>query len=251
MRPTQSIFGDPGAIAPSVDKTWRDDFILELRLLSVPGARIGDALMTVETHVAESGEPAQEVFGEARGYAREIAAATGDAGRGWRVGPATVVGTLLGLLGMLVLAQAFPAWLDGERVAVTVGQLVGLGVLLALASALFFTATLRLVVERPVLVMFLPALLIGVLVGVFLLLREPLFTTPTGPTAAVGAVLLLVGSLVGWFDGPAQDDRISAPGRPSAPTSGSRLASVLAMPVMTLVLLLLLWVLHVVVGALS
>lgn len=65
-------FRDPGRIAPSGDKTWRDSFIIELRLLDVPGDRIGDELMTVETHVGESGESAPEAFGDPRAYARAL-----------------------------------------------------------------------------------------------------------------------------------------------------------------------------------
>ncbi|OLT23819.1 hypothetical protein BJF81_09565 [Ornithinimicrobium sp. CNJ-824] len=51
---------DPADLAPSVERAWADEFALEQRLLDVPGARIGDALVTVESHVAESGETARE-----------------------------------------------------------------------------------------------------------------------------------------------------------------------------------------------
>src|SRR5690606_9834504 len=110
----ERVFGDPGAIAPSIDKAWRDAFILELRLRSVPGEAIGDALMTVETHVAESGESAEGAFGDARAYAREIATATGSTGGGWSVSAMTVISSLLGLVGMLLTVRAFTSWLEGE-----------------------------------------------------------------------------------------------------------------------------------------
>lgn len=250
-RKSHGIFGDPGAIAPSVDKAWRDDFIVELRLLDVPGDRIGDALMTVETHLAESGEDATEAFGDAKAYAREIAATTGSDGGGWAVGPLTVVSTLLGLLGMLVTAHAFSAWLEGESAGVTSGHLVGLGLLLALASAIFFTGTLRAVVERPWLTVLLPALVIGVLVGIFLLLREPLLTVAALPLGLAGLLMVVVGAVVSWVDAPDGGDDITAPGQPAAPGSRGRLAAALAMPVMTVVLLAFLWLLHLVVVAAS
>lgn len=244
MNQTRSIFGDPGRIAPSVEKVWRDDFIVELRLLSVPGDRIGDELMTVETHVAESGQPAVQAFGEAKSYAREIAAATGSAGRGWRFGPMTVVGSIFGLLGMVVVVRSFAAWLEGGLVGVTVGELVGLGVLLALASTLFVPRTLRLLAEHPWRAVLLPALLIGVFVGIFLLLAEPLFTLPTLPLGVAGVLLVVVGAAANWVDGRHDGDEIVAPGQaPRNPLPG-RLLAVVAMPLMTVLLLVQVWVLH-------
>lgn len=244
MNQTRSIFGDPGRIAPSVAKSWRDDFIVELRLLSVPGDEIGDALMTVETHVAESGESAVQAFGEASAYAREIAVATRPAGRGWAVGPATVVSSALGLMGMLVTVRAFSAWLDGGPVGVTTGELVGVGLVLALVSALFFPTTLRLIVGHPWRAALLPALLIGVLVGIIFLLSEPLLTVPTAPLAVVGILLLVVGSAVNWADGRDDMDEIVAPGQAPRGRMSGRLLAALVMPLMTVLLLVQAWILY-------
>lgn len=243
MSRTPSIFGDPGRIAPSVEKAWRDDFILELRLLSVPGDRIGDALMTVESHVAESGESAQEAFGEPKPYAREIAAATGTVDAGWTVGLATVISTVAGLVGMLVTVRAFVGWLDGGPVGVTTGELVGLGVLVALGAAVVFTPTLRIVVEHPWLAVLLPALVTGGFVGLFLLMADPVLTVPVAPVGAVGVLLLVLGAVVGWFDGPHEPDEITAPGQaPRGGPLGSRLPTALVMSLMTLLMLVLVWV---------
>lgn len=244
MNRTPSNFADPGRIAPSVEKQWRDDFIVELRLLSVPGDRIGDALMTVESHVAESGEPAREAFGEGRAYAREIADATGTAGRGGPIGPATVIGIVLGLVGMLVTARAGSSWFDGEPVGVVAGELVGLGVLLLLTSTLFFTRTLRVIIDHHVLAMFIPALLTGVFVGLLLLLSEPLLTVPALPLALAGALALLAGTAVLWFDSPEPTDQITVPGQEPAAGVRSRLASALVMPLMTVFVLVFIWIVH-------
>lgn len=244
MNQTRSIFGDPGRIAPSVEKAWRDDFIVELRLLSAPGDRIGDALMTVETHVAESGESAQEAFGEAKAYAQEIAEATGAAGRGGTTGPATVVSTVLGLVGMLVTARAFGSWLDRGPVEVITGELVGLCVLLLLVSTLFFTRTLRVIVDHPVLALLLPALLTGAFVGLLLFLSEPLFAVSAVPLSAVGTLMLVVSTAVIWFDGREVVDQITAPAQTPVAVVRTRLVSALVMPLMTVLVLAFIGTLH-------
>lgn len=47
-------------------RRWCDDFVLELRLRDVPGARIGDHLAEVESHCIETGTDPEEAFGDAR-----------------------------------------------------------------------------------------------------------------------------------------------------------------------------------------
>jgi hypothetical protein len=55
------------------DRTgYLDDLILELRMLDVPGARIGQIVAEAENHLAESGEAPEVAFGSARSYAREL-----------------------------------------------------------------------------------------------------------------------------------------------------------------------------------
>ncbi|QFG67857.1 hypothetical protein [Ornithinimicrobium pratense] len=243
----ERIFGDPGAIAPSVEKAWRDDFIIELRLRSLPGEAIGDALMTVESHVAESGEKAQDAFGEAKTYAREVAAATGTAARGWSVSAATVASTLLGLAGMLLSVRAFGSWLDGEPIGVTTGELVGLAVLILLASTLFFTATLRMLVEHRWLALPVPALLVGGLVGLHIALDEPLFELPALAVGVAGVLSLTASVLLSWVEEPAGLDQVTAPGQAPTVTTKSRMAAVLIFPLMTLGLFIFTWVLHLIV----
>lgn len=244
----ERIFGDPGRIAPHVEKDWRDDFIVELRLRSVSGQDIGDALMTVETHVAESGERARDAFGDPRAYAREITAATGSEGRGWAVSARTVAGSLAGLIGVLLSVAAFTAWLEAEPVKVTTGALVGLGVVVLLTSAVFFTATLRLLTEHRWIALPVPVLLVGVLVGIFVLLDEPLFELPVAVVAVAGIVLLGLSIALSWLEQPADLDQVSAPGRAPAPSSFSRMSAAAIFPLMTLVLLAFTWALHIVVS---
>lgn len=52
---------------------WRDALVFHLRMADVPGDRIGDILLEVESHLAESGETPDEAFGDARAYAAERA----------------------------------------------------------------------------------------------------------------------------------------------------------------------------------
>jgi hypothetical protein len=48
---------------------WRDALVLHLRMADVPGDRIGEILLEVESHVAETGETPQQAFGDAKSYA--------------------------------------------------------------------------------------------------------------------------------------------------------------------------------------
>src|SRR5690554_976177 len=51
---------------------YLDDLILELRMLDVPGERIGQIMAEAENHLAESGQSPEQAFGPARDYAREL-----------------------------------------------------------------------------------------------------------------------------------------------------------------------------------
>lgn len=82
-------------------RRWCDDFVLELRLRDVPGARIGDHLAEVESHCIETGTDPEEAFGDAPEYAREVSAAeqpTRDGGalRGTLISPTALVVFLTG-----------------------------------------------------------------------------------------------------------------------------------------------------------
>lgn len=50
-------------------RKWREDLILQLRMKDVPGDRIGDILLEVESHIRETGESPEEAFGPAKAYA--------------------------------------------------------------------------------------------------------------------------------------------------------------------------------------
>lgn len=59
-------------LAPHVDAKWASAVILQLRMRGVSGEQIGEALAEVESHVVESGESAQDAFGEPVAYAKAL-----------------------------------------------------------------------------------------------------------------------------------------------------------------------------------
>jgi hypothetical protein len=230
-------------VAPSVDRRWAEAFVVEQRLLDVPGAQIGDALATVESHVHESGERAEEAFGDPRTYARAVAE-VGSRVRTPLLGPLTVLHIVLGVVGLLLVSRAAGAWLAESEVPVLVGDLVVGAVLTVLVGVLLAvpSAVLRVLVERRWLAPLLPVVLIGGFVGILLLWREPVVELATLATGGVGLVLLAVSSGLAWADHV--DDRISVPGEAPRRATAGRWTSVLLMPGLTLLLVGLSWVTH-------
>lgn len=238
---SKGIFVDPGTIAPSVDRDWRNDLILELRLLDVPGDRIGDALMTVEAHITESRESAPEAFGDARAYARDLT--SGAEPQRWPVTPAVIAGAVVGVLSMLAITRAFSAWLAGGPVQVVLGDAVSLGVLvlLMLATIAMFTQVLRFVADHPWLTFAISFVGLGAIFAVpALLLRHPLLEAPSLTVGLVGLGLLAVSSMLIVVQ-TAQHDEITAPGHSPSRTNGS-LAAAMILPVVTLGMLLITWI---------
>ncbi|MGY1748570.1 hypothetical protein [Modestobacter sp. SYSU DS0511] len=74
-----------GEVSNDTEQGWTGDLLMRLRMRDVPGARIGEVLAEVQSHVAETGEHPQEAFGPAREYADQVADAIGaPPGQGWR-----------------------------------------------------------------------------------------------------------------------------------------------------------------------
>lgn len=59
-------------LAPHVNPAWSEAFILEARLRGVLGTVIGDALAEVDAHVVDSGQSAEEAFGDPKDYAHHF-----------------------------------------------------------------------------------------------------------------------------------------------------------------------------------
>ena len=129
---------------PSDSVTYLDDLVTHLRLLEVPGERIGQILAETESHPTES-------FGEPREYARELAAREGVTlpvvsrsdnpiiqlfstfrARDWvtlAVGILVIgAGTFLGLGGILSLTMGSPLPLGmNPWLAIAIGVVVAIG----------------------------------------------------------------------------------------------------------------------------
>ncbi|MHA7134024.1 hypothetical protein [Oerskovia turbata] len=224
--PSAARSADATGRAPHVEEKWADAFVVELRLLDVPGDTLGAALAEVESHCAESGESAAEAFGDPVAYAHSLDLPARPAGR-WDM--VTVLGPVATqILGILLLGAAggrlVTAWRSGGPVAsvgLTTGMLLGLGAL-ALALALFArhsTAVLRLL-TRAFVVPWLVLTSVTTAVGIGVaLLDQVVLVVPTAPVAAVGVLLLVAGALWGLVRdrGGALDDPIVSP----LPTDGA------------------------------
>lgn len=238
---TLSSTPDPRRLAPSVEQDWVDAFVLEQRLVGIPGDRIGDALAVVESHVTDSGEDARDAFGDPVAYAREVAA-----GPRLEEGsdPSWMLGLGLGLAGMHLTLFSAHAWIDAEgRMALTAGHLVVLGLVAATLALLFLRseAFLRFVIHRPWVSLGLFVLHFSAMVGALFLLSTPVAHVPTGLAAAAGVTALAAGTIMEWGSRTAGqlEDPILGPGesRPARAGLGwSGWLTVLLFPLITLAL---------------
>ena len=140
------------SLAPHVDARWAEDLLLELRLLGLSGDQIGAALSEVESHCADSGERAADVFGAAREYGRSLRL-VGEVDVSGRALLRSVGPVVVEFVGMMLLVWGFTAWRRGEQLEITGGRLIGLVVvLLAVAAVVRWSdAVLRLAIHHPVL----------------------------------------------------------------------------------------------------
>ncbi|WP_105035555.1 hypothetical protein [Cryobacterium aureum] len=230
--------GDPAGI--SVTETaretdnaaWLDDFTIELRLLEVPGAAIGDAVASVREFLADSGARAEESFGSAARYAVELDLPTlPDAGK-------SITEALLtngiGLIGLVVLGYtAYPLAGGDDGLAVRLWMVVSLGVtLLVLGLLPRIVSVLLRARNRPRTVGLIVA---GVSFGGFgpVLLsvwwgQAVLFSVPALPVAIGAGILLLAPAIWNQVHQNLQADLIIEPGTgaPTLPSLGVRLFAV-------------------------
>ena len=205
---------------PHIDRDWRDRFVVEQRLADRTGAQIGDALATVDAHCAESGESAEEAFGDPTAYSRSL---VGDAaGEPSRLAPRTAAGIACGLLALLILPRAVEAWIEGEPLSVTGGDL-GAAVLVAVLGAVIVwwpTPVLRLVVGRPAVAAAASFAVLILLIVPQALWREPVLETGWLGPLVVGLALLVLSVALPWGDlsdpDPVHDPRATDAGRPTA-----------------------------------
>lgn len=178
-------------------RRWCENLVLELRLRDVKGARIGDEVASVESHCAESGQSAQEAFGDAREYAAALEFEPHDVESDAST-PALLMRawpTLVGLAGFYVASWAITGRHD-PGVTISLGQVVGL--MLTLSAIALIIHFLDAIIRRVALfvVIFIGAITLSVLAAA--LLNGTLLQMPTAGVAAVSGLLLLL-SVVGEY----------------------------------------------------
>lgn len=199
------------SLAPSVDPVWSEEFIIEARLLDVPGTEIGEALAEVDSHVRESGDTAQSAFGDARAYAAQLAetSAAPSPSAVWSVLPAAGQA-----IGMLAALNALPDAVSGAPFEITIGLIVAVTLLALLFSLMVWRSTpmLRLILDRPVLAILLNGALLGSVVAAMFI---PGTVTSVWAWSVVGVGLaLLVAATVAGLSRDLKrvdDDPIRAP----------------------------------------
>ncbi|UZN02897.1 hypothetical protein [Cellulomonas sp. S1-8] len=220
-------------LAPHVEKSWADDFVVELRLRDVPGAAIGDVLTEVDAHVVDSGTSARDAFGDPVQYAVQIAET---AGRPTPDDPREMVPLALGGAGLVVAIDGVVEWFGDGTVDVTGGTV-------ALVLAVL---TLPFVVQRhgtPLLrylvassfwrIWLLSMAFMGALVGLALLARTWHIGTLPAPPVAVAALALLAVTTALELRNRSEVDPLLAPGadRATADAAARRDARGLALVV--------------------
>jgi hypothetical protein len=213
-------------MSTTVNDAWLDALVLELRLLDVSGADIGDAVASVQEHLADSNETATDAFGPARDYARSLNL---PAVPGVRVDiTRAIVSGLVSLMGFFAVVFAAPAALVGDNVDIR-GSHVSLTVM-ALVLVLFAPRLLQVIARARVWKLVAGVLaLLAVQAVVELTLRHVvLFELPGLPIALVGAVVLVGAALWATFRQSGDPDPVRAPlSEPVTETGWSRFVTVL------------------------
>ncbi|MBO0923631.1 hypothetical protein J1G44_03950 [Cellulomonas sp. zg-ZUI199] len=216
---------DSTYLAPHVTPTWRDAFVLELRLRDVRGDAIGDALAEVDAHCADSGQDAATAFGDPAGYARGLT----DVLPTHRRTPARdVVAVVLQTAGVMGTVWSVPPWLRGEPLTASTGPVVTAVLCLVVAVVLCLAPA------RPLgwfararwwqAALAGAAATVAVVAPGALLPNAPL-TAPSAPLAAASILLLAVGAAALFLDGTLNDD-VRGPGD-AAPRRHPRLRAAL------------------------
>lgn len=179
-------------VAPHVEPEWAEAVLLELRLRGVRGEGIGAALAEVDAHCVDSSLTADEAFGDPVEFARSLDLPTEPP-----LSPGdlvdTVVPVTVQVLGMLATPWGVGAWVDGERLSLTVGHLAMLALVAGLDLALLWAGEplVRVAVHRPVAVVVGAAVL--PLAGVTTLLAvldHEVAAVPAPPVALLGAAVV-------------------------------------------------------------
>lgn len=185
-------------LAPHVDERWAESFMVELRLIGIAGARIGEALSEVESHCGESAQSAQDAFGTPVDYARSLQLRA-DGDHSPRAILQSLVPMIVQILAMFMLNWSFESWLRGQRLEITAGRLlIAVGFILGVLILVRFTdSVLRAAVYHPVrsaiLAFFVSLATTATCVAALMLLDSAIWRGSAGWGLAVGAATLVGG----------------------------------------------------------
>ncbi|MHA7277191.1 hypothetical protein ACX80O_11810 [Arthrobacter sp. Hz1] len=170
------------------NQQWLTDFVLELSHRGVGGRDIGDAKASVESHLADSGESAEEAFGDPVAYAQALEF-TSTPGLHF---PRVLVPALLGILGLVIYFPAIAAAGRGEPVSFS-GVEFSLFLVLALTMLLIAKNIFRLVKRWWVLLAIWMAVVgLGILAPILpMLLRLPQWEVSSAAAAALSGALII------------------------------------------------------------
>lgn len=185
-------------MAPHIARDWADAVVVELRLLDVGETRISAALAEVDTHCSESGQEAQQEFGDPVKYARSLDLPPDDALAPTRM-VVSALPTGLQIIGMLLTLWGFTAWRNGQPLELTAGQcVIAVGLLLVTAAvARWIDPVLRTVIEHPMRAWTAFMVATAVSVAPVLVLTAVVARVPAVGTMAWGVVVLAAGAAWG------------------------------------------------------
>lgn len=228
---------ESNASTPHIDQGWGERFIVEQRLADRTGAQIGDALATVDAHCGESGESAQEAFGDPAAYSQSLVGERG--GEVTRISSRTTLGIACGLISLLVVPRAIESWITGASFTASAGDLVGWAVVAALAAVVLIwpTPVLTWLFRNPRKVFALPFAVLILLIIPQALLRGTVLDVGWGAPLVAGLVLLGLSVVLAWPDlsgvDPVRDPRV---GSPAGATLAKGWFTALMFPVLTVII---------------
>ena len=224
--------------APHVDPRWAEALLLELRLQGVAGARIGAVLAEVDAHVVDSGETAQEAFGDPVAYARSLDLPEDPAQSSSSIGR-TVAASAVQTVGMLGVLWSLRPALDGAALVVPAGMLLVLPAALAGFVGLWRAGdrVLRAALAHPVLTVLGNMVVTAALVAVAVTLRAPVASLPAVPVLVAAALALVAGTVWGLREQGSGDPVVDPlDDAPHARTDRTGRWGVLLLPAVTVVL---------------
>lgn len=195
---------------PHVDPAWASVFIVELRMLDVAGTAIGTALADVEAHCADSGESAEDAFGEPVAYARALDLPRENTG----FSSEEVAGHGAGLLGLFLVGFSTGAWGQDQDVSVTAGLLTSAAIILAALIAMLRRpeALMRAVVARPWLLVAANVVVVAGVAALLIVLDTSVADLPALPVAGVGVLLVAFSTITSLRSKVfTADDRVLGP----------------------------------------